>query len=31
NSTELVYKPWKQREFSIHDPDNNLLTFGQSI
>jgi catechol 2,3-dioxygenase-like lactoylglutathione lyase family enzyme len=24
-------KPWGQREFSIHDPDNNLLTFGQSI
>ncbi|MDB5006758.1 MAG: Bleomycin resistance protein [Mucilaginibacter sp.] len=31
NSTELVCKPWKQREFSIHDPDNNLLTFGQGI
>lgn len=24
-------KPWGQREFSLLDPDNNLLTFGQSI
>lgn len=24
-------KPWGQREFSILDPDNNLLTFGQTI
>ncbi|OSZ79410.1 glyoxalase/bleomycin resistance/extradiol dioxygenase family protein [Chitinophagaceae bacterium IBVUCB1] len=24
-------KLWMQREFSILDPDNNLLTFGQSI
>lgn len=24
-------KAWGQREFSILDPDNNLLTFGQSI
>lgn len=31
NNTELGYKPWMQREFSIIDPDNNLLTFGQSI
>ena len=23
-------KPWQQREFSLLDPDNNLLTFGQS-
>jgi hypothetical protein len=23
-------KPWRQREFSLLDPDNNLLTFGQS-
>jgi hypothetical protein len=23
-------KPWGQKEFSILDPDNNLLTFGQS-
>ena len=27
----LEIKPWKQKEFSILDPDNNLLTFGQSI
>jgi len=29
--TALEYKPWMQREFSIHDPDNNLLTLGQSM
>jgi hypothetical protein len=23
-------KPWQQREFSLPDPDNNLLTFGQN-
>ena len=27
----LQTKPWGQREFSILDPDNNLLTFGQNI
>lgn len=27
----LTTKPWGQREFSILDPDNNLLTFGQTI
>jgi len=27
----LETKPWGQREFSILDPDNNLLTFGQSL
>lgn len=27
----LENKIWGQREFSILDPDNNLLTFGQSI
>ncbi len=27
----LEVKPWGQKEFSILDPDNNLLTFGQSI
>ena len=27
----LQNKPWGQREFSILDPDNNLLTFGQKI
>lgn len=25
----LQTKPWGQREFSMLDPDNNLLTFGQ--
>jgi hypothetical protein len=27
----LELKPWGQKEFSLLDPDNNLLTFGQSI
>jgi hypothetical protein len=27
----LDTKPWGQREFSLLDPDNNLLTFGQSL
>jgi hypothetical protein len=27
----LQTKPWQQREFSLLDPDNNLLTFGQSV
>jgi len=27
----LATKPWGQREFSVLDPDNNLLTFGQGI
>ena len=27
----LETKPWGQREFSLLDPDNNLLTFGQHI
>lgn len=27
----LQNKPYGQREFSLLDPDNNLLTFGQSI
>jgi len=26
----LQDKPWGQREFSMLDPDNNLLTFGRS-
>ncbi len=26
----LELKPWGQREFSLLDPDSNLLTFGQS-
>jgi catechol 2,3-dioxygenase-like lactoylglutathione lyase family enzyme len=25
----LEMKPWGQREFSLLDPDHNLLTFGQ--
>lgn len=28
---QLEAKPWGQKEFSLLDPDNNLLTFGQSI
>ncbi|AQG80404.1 bleomycin resistance protein [Spirosoma montaniterrae] len=27
----LQLKPWGQKEFSVLDPDNNLLTFGQSF
>ena len=27
----LGIKPWGQKEFSLLDPDNNLLTFGQSL
>lgn len=27
----LENKPWGQREFSLLDPDNNLLTFGEII
>lgn len=27
----LETKPWGQREFALLDPDNNLLTFGQSV
>lgn len=26
----LAVKPWGQKEFSLLDPDHNLLTFGQS-
>lgn len=28
---KLETKPWGQREFSVLDPDHNLLTFGQKI
>jgi hypothetical protein len=28
---DLQLKPWGQKEFSLLDPDNNLLIFGQSI
>lgn len=27
----LETKPWGQKEFSMLDPDKNLLTFGQSV
>lgn len=27
----LELKPWGQREFALLDPDNNLLTFGESL
>jgi len=27
----LQLKPWGQKEFSLLDPDSNLLTFGQSV
>ncbi|WP_116771581.1 bleomycin resistance protein [Maribacter litoralis] len=28
---KLETKPWGQKEFSLLDPDSNLLTFGASI
>ncbi len=27
----LQVKPWGQKEFSMLDPDHNLLTFGQEV
>jgi hypothetical protein len=30
-SGDLQLKPWGQKEFSLLDPDNNLLTFGESL
>jgi catechol 2,3-dioxygenase-like lactoylglutathione lyase family enzyme len=27
----LQIKPWGQKEFSLLDPDNNLLTFGEAL
>ncbi len=30
-SGPLQLKPWGQKEFSLLDPDNNLLTFGQAV
>jgi hypothetical protein len=27
----LQIKPWQQKEFSLLDPDNNLITFGQQV
>ena len=26
----LTIQPWYQKEFSLRDPDNNLLTFGEN-
>jgi len=28
---QLQTKPWGQREFSLLDPDHNLLTFGENV
>ena len=28
--TKLEVKPWGQKEFSVLDPDHNLLTFGEA-
>jgi hypothetical protein len=28
---KLQIKPWGQKEFSLLDPDHNLITFGESI
>ncbi|MCC7244896.1 MAG: VOC family protein [Saprospiraceae bacterium] len=28
---KIENKPWGQREFSLIDPDHNLLTFGQEL
>jgi hypothetical protein len=28
---DLQTKPWRQKEFSLLDPDNNLLTFGHTV
>ncbi|MFC0605198.1 bleomycin resistance protein [Winogradskyella pulchriflava] len=28
---KLDIKPWGQKEFSLLDPDTNLLTFGQDV
>lgn len=30
-NSPLEIKPWGQKEFAILDPDNNLLTFGESV
>lgn len=27
----LKIQPWQQKEFSLLDPDNNLLTFGEGV
>lgn len=31
SNAPLQTKPWGQKEFSLLDPDNNLLTFGQCV
>ena len=28
---DLEIKPWEVKEFALLDPDNNLLTFGQTL
>jgi hypothetical protein len=28
---QLELKPWNQKEFSVLDPDKNLLTFGECV
>ena len=28
---KLQIKPWGQKEFAMLDPDNSLLTFGESM
>lgn len=28
---DLQIKPWGQKEFSLLDPDHNLLTFGETV
>ncbi|MCA6364716.1 MAG: VOC family protein [Bacteroidetes bacterium] len=28
---QLKIQPWGQKEFSVLDPDHNLLTFGQEV
>lgn len=30
-NSPLQLKPWGQKEFALLDPDNNLLTFGESL
>ncbi|WP_053976615.1 bleomycin resistance protein [Mangrovimonas xylaniphaga] len=30
-NSPLMTKPWGQREFALLDPDNNLLTFGETL
>lgn len=30
-NAHLQLKPWGQKEFALLDPDNNLLTFGESV